>query len=359
MNKSRYPRVFSLFAIRRRLYWLAVLAAMSGGLVAAARAGSPSLARVTTEVGPKVVKIYGSGGIRGLESYQSGVLISADGYVLTVWSYVLDSEDYLFVVLDDGQRFQAKLVNHDPRLEIAVLKIDAEGLAHFELDKATSLEVGNGVLAFSNLFGIATGAETVSVLHGRLSAHTKLTARRGAFESVYKGPVYVVDAMTNNPGAAGGALTDSRGRLAGLLGKELRNALTNVWLNYAIPVEELRQSVQDIVAGKNPPRGKDSTAQKPDQPMTVERLGILLVPDLLAKTPPFVDQIQPGSAAERADMKPDDLILFVNDQVADSIESLRGELSYIDRIDPVRLTIQRGDELLDLELRLTPEESNR
>ena len=338
-------------------FWRALLlGCMLWAVPLATFAGSgPSLSKVVAEAQRKVVKVYGSGGLQGLEAYQSGILISPDGHILTVWSYVLDSEEFLNIVLDDGQRFPAKLVNHDPRLEIAVLKIEAQDLPYFDLNQPVSLEVGQSVLAFSNLFGVATGAEPVSVLHGRLSAHAKLTARRGAFESVYKGPVYVVDAMTNNPGAAGGALTDVHGRFVGVLGKELRNAVTNVWLNYAIPVEEMRGSVADILAGKNPPRTKDPTAQKPDQPHSVELLGILLVPDLLSKTPPFIDQIQPDSAAERAGMKSDDLILFVGEQVSDSIESLREELSFIDRLDPVRLTVQRDEELIDIELRLTPD----
>ncbi len=50
----------------------------------------------------------------------------------------------------------------------------------------------------------------------------------------YDGPIYVLDAMTNNAGAAGGALTDDQGRLVGVLGKELRNAQNNTWLNYAL-----------------------------------------------------------------------------------------------------------------------------
>ncbi len=347
--------------VRGTIGWAATIVSVlvCCGAIGNARAGSPTLSKIVREVQPKVVKIYGSGGLRGLEAYQSGLLISADGHVLTVWSYVLDSEEFLYVVLDDGQRFRASIVNHDPRLEIAILKIDSHDLPYFDLKQETAAEVGAGVLAFSNLFGVATGSESVSVLHGRVSARTELTARRGAFETVYKGPVYVVDAMTNNPGAAGGALTDLQGNLVGLLGKELRNALTNVWLNYAIPVDQLRQSALDIMAGKNPPRIQDESAEKPTHPHTVQRLGILLVPDLLSRTPPFVDQIVPGSAAQRAGLQVDDLILFVEDRVADSIESLREELEYIDRIDPVRLTVQRGDELLELELKLTPQEADR
>ena len=60
----------------------------------------------------------------GLAIYQSGFLISADGHVLTVWSYVLDIDD-MTVMLDDGRKYQSKLVGADPRLELAVLKIDA------------------------------------------------------------------------------------------------------------------------------------------------------------------------------------------------------------------------------------------
>ena len=72
--------------------------------------------------------------------------------------------------------------------------------------------------------------------------------------------------MTNNPGAAGGALTNRRGELAGFLGKELRNSLTNTWLNYAIPMAELTVSIDQILAGKTRPRTVDESAKKPAQP---------------------------------------------------------------------------------------------
>ena len=106
------------------------------------------------------------------------------------------------------------------------------------------------MLAFSNLFGVATGNEPASVQKGTISVVTRLEARRGAFETPYHGPVYVLDVTTNNPGAAGGALVTRQGELAGMLGKELRNALNNTWLNYAVPIAELRQSVDEIRAGK-------------------------------------------------------------------------------------------------------------
>jgi S1-C subfamily serine protease len=313
-----------------------------------AQAGS--YAPVVAETQPKIVKIFGSGGLQGLEAYQSGFLISPDGHILTVWSYVLDAEEFIFAVLDDGQRFPAKLVNHDPRLEIALLKIEASGLPHFDLANSVNLNPGSRVLAFSNLFGIAMGDEPASVLHGNVAAVTKLAARRGAFQSIYRGSVFVLDAMTNNPGAAGGALTDRQGQLAGVLGKELRNAQDNTWLNYAIPISEVDTSIKEMLAGRAPPKRLDSDAVPVTNPHTLPELGVVLIPDVLPKTPPFVDEVRPGSPAEAAKLRRDDLILFVDDSMVSSCRDVAEELTFIDRIDPIRFTVQRGQQLIEIEI---------
>jgi serine protease Do len=298
---------------------------------------------------PKIAKIYGAGGFQGLEAYQSGLLISAEGHILTVWSYVLDTDE-ISVTLFDGRRFKAQLLGADPRLELAVLKIDAAGLSHFELAAAVSAEPGTRVLAFSNLFGIATGDEQASVLHGIVASKTRLEARRGVFETPYKGPVYVVDAMTNNPGAAGGALTDFDGRLLGMLGKELRNTLSNTWLNYAIPVDQMTTTIDQIRAGNFVRKPTDGPSQKPEKALTLELLGLVLVPDVLERTPPFVDAVRPGSPAASADLRPDDLLLFVNDRLVQSCKALANELSFVDRIDTLKVTVIRGQDLIEVKL---------
>ncbi len=335
----------------------AVLAALALVVIASPRLWADgeltetSFAPVIVNVQPKIVKIYGAGGIRGLEAYQSGFLFSAEGHILTVWSYVLDA-DSVTVVLDDGRRYEAQLVGADPRAEIAVLKIDAQDVSFFDLNQTSQLETGARVLAFSNLFGVATGDEAASVLHGSVAAKTPLHARRGAYQSAFQGNVLVLDAMTNNPGAAGGALTDRSGQLAGLLGKELKNSLTNTWLNYALPLDELKTSIDDILAGRTSSARPDDQTAHAENPVTLGLLGITLVPDVLPKTPPFIDYVQGGSPAEKAGLQPDDLILFVNDRLASSCKTCVDELAYIDRIDAVRLTVQRGQDLLDVVLRI-------
>lgn len=327
------------------------MAAIAGPATAAVRAPGArgSLGETIAQVEPKIVKIYGAGGYRGLESYQSGFLISAQGHILTVFSYVLDT-DYITATLNDGSRYDAKLLAADPRLELAVLKIEAKDLPHFNLKTAAGAAAGSRVLAFSNLFGVATGDEPASVQHGVISVRTHLNARRGTYETPYKGPVYVIDAMTNNPGAAGGALTDLEGRLLGMLGKELRSSASSTWLNYAVPIEEMRQTIDEILAGKYVRRSPDELDKKPKDAWSAARLGLVLVPDVLDRTPPFVDEVRPGSLAAEAGLEPDDLIVFIGDRLVASCKAVTNELEHIDRADPVKITVSRASDLVDVTL---------
>ena len=108
----------------------------------------------------KVVKIYGAGGFRQMEAYQSGILISDEGQVLTALSYVLDTDD-LVAILDNGRRLKMEIVGSDPVSELAVLqpKEEEAGLPHFNLGQTVSAVEGQRVLALSNLYNIATGYE--------------------------------------------------------------------------------------------------------------------------------------------------------------------------------------------------------
>jgi S1-C subfamily serine protease len=306
-------------------------------------------ADVYSEVQPKIVKIYGAGGFRGMEPYQSGVLISPEGHILTVFSYVLDT-DYITVVLSDGRKFEAKLLGVDPHLEIAVLKIGTADLPYFDLPKAATARMAENVLAFSNLFNVAIGDEAVSVQHGVISALTMLSARQGTYETPYRGPIYVLDVKTNNPGAAGGALVTWHGELLGILGKELKNSLNSTYLNYAIPIAELFDSIEAVKAGKMVARHEEDSRNKPRQSLTLDALGIILVPNVLERTPPYVEQVRAGSPAEKAGVRPDDLVVLLGGQLVQSCKILRNDLDYIDYQDAVMITLLRGQELIEVTL---------
>ncbi len=299
----------------------------------------------------KVVKIYGAGGLRGMEAYQTGILISAEGHVLTALSYVLDTDD-LVVMLDDGRKWQAEFVGSDPVRELAVLQIPVEGvpLPYFDLHKSVKADEGQRVLALSNLYGIATGDEPVSVLQGVITAIAPLDARRGAHQANYRDTVYVLDAYANNPGASGGALIDWQGRLIGVLGKELRSRVTGTWLNYALPAEKIATAVDDLLAGRELDSLQDERLP-PELALSTEALGFMLVPNVLPRTPPYVDTVRPNSPADEAGLRPDDLVVFVAEEPTASCQALVSELARYEFEEEVRLLVLREGELVEFRLR--------
>ena len=296
----------------------------------------------------KVVKLYGAGGARGLESYQSGIIIDNSGHIVTSWSTVLDVAK-VRVVTFEGRRLDAIMVGMDPQNELAVLKVDDAGLVGFDLSRAAQASTGQRVFAISNLFGIAAGNESCSAQKGVIMASTPLTTRRGKTKSLYQGRVYVLDAMTNNPGASGGALIDLQGRLVGILGKEIRDEQAGIWLNYALPMDVVKSSVDRILSGNTTVQSFGLKAVA--QPHRISDLGITLIPDVLAKTPPFVDQVREGSIAQRSGVQTNDLILLLNDQRADSRKSLEKMLATINRADSFYVLVQRGQELIRIHVR--------
>ncbi|MEM8944858.1 MAG: S1C family serine protease [Planctomycetota bacterium] len=299
----------------------------------------------------KVVKIYGAGGFRQLEAYQSGILISSEGHVLTAQSYVLDTDD-LAVVLHDGSKWEAEYLASDPITELALLKLPVEGLRppHFDLEsaRAQSALPGERVLAMSNLYGIATGDEPVSALQGVVTAVAPLRARRGAYQSNFRGNVYVLDAYSNNPGAAGGALVDWQGRLLGVLGKELRSEVTGTWLNYALPTAAIADAVAALREGRIVT--SVTTLAPVEDAHSAEQLGILLVPDVVSRTPPYVDSVRRESSAAQAGIRNDDLIVFINGEPIESQKALHLTLERLEIADPVTISVLRSGELKDFSL---------
>lgn len=319
---------------------VATALAAAGGL---ALAGDTSV--TIAAAARKVVKIHGAGGVRGLEPYQTGIIVAPQGHVLTVLSTVLDADE-IDCVLDDGTRYRATLMAADPRRDLAVLTIDAADLPAFALNDDPPVPVGTRIFALSNLFGVAVGDERVSAQHGVVAAMIPLAARRGAYEVPFQGDVYVLDCTTNNPGSAGGAVVDWQGRLLGLLGKEVRAATAGTWLNYAIPAAELARAYRDIVAGAVPAVVSDG----PPVAFDTEPLGIVLVPNLLDKTPPFIDMVLPDSPAAKAGLRPDDLVIAVAGGAVQSQAAVQRALAALAEGDPVRLSVVRDGAVIDVDL---------
>jgi S1-C subfamily serine protease len=307
-------------------------------------------AELNRHVQARCAKVYGAGGLRQLEAYQSGFIVSAEGHIATVSSVVLD-RDEATVILSDGRKYTATVVGSDPVAEIALLKIDAddEELPYFELGTTASVVEGQRVLAFSNLYNVATGDEPVSVLQGSVATIAPLAARRGAFSTRYRGEVIVLDAPTNNPGAAGGVLVDLAGSPLGMLGKEVRSELTDTWLNYALPLARVAESVEQIRSGQLPQAS--ASDELPEHPATLAGLGFRLVPDVLPRTPPYIDAVMSHSPAADEGLRPDDLVVAVEGGVTASCRDVLGALRRLPDDQPVTLSLLRRDRLVEVVLK--------
>ena len=189
-------------------------------------------------------------------------------------------------------------------------------------------------------------------MQGTVAAIATLDARKGTFETSYQGDVLVLDLIANNPGAAGGALVDANGNLVGMLGKELRDAATGVWLNYALPADVFRKTLGDIIAGRvaTTTETKDPMLPRSDS-HSFRTLGLVMVPDVLETTPAFVDQVKENTPAFASQLRPDDLILLVDGKRIENQRSLTKLLRTIDRRDNVSMTIQRDTEILTVVLK--------
>lgn len=316
-----------------------------------AKCAFADVSETVTETLPKVAKLFGAGGMRNLPAHSTGTIVSPDGHIVTVWNHVLDTST-VTVVLDDGRRFDGTMLGADAELDIAVLKIDAQELPYFDLSKAVDAGPGTRILGFSNMYKVATGGEPVSVQMGVVAAVTDLNARRGRWPTPFNGRAYVVDAITNTSGAGGGAVTTLDGNLLGFVGREVKGRDSNVWLNYAMPATDLRNAIERIISGE---RANLELEEKPD-PLSDKgdpsRLGVSLVPDVVPRTPAYIEEVIEDGPASDLNLRPDDLIVSVDGQLVPSISALREQLASIESGVKIRVVVRRGRELVEVELRL-------
>lgn len=330
-----------------------IVALVVWSLASAATAQGPAdhSEQIIAQTLPRIVKLYGAGGYRGLDAYGTGFLVTADGHMATSWGPLLDA-DPVIAILDDGRRFDAKLVGADPDAGLAVLRlqVDGESLPHFDLAEASDAVAGDRVLAFSNMFRVAAGDEPVSVMHGTILAKVPLDARRGRFDVNFDEPVYVIDAVTNNPGAAGGVVVTLDGRLTGMIGRELRGEGSETWVNYALPAEVVAARIAEIVDGTDTESAEIAASAEPKTLRRPIDFGLVMVPNVTSRTPAFVADVLDDSMAAAAGFQQDDLILFAQRSPVRSIRELTDEFSQAEPGDELTIVVRRGGKLETIRL---------
>lgn len=325
----------------------------------AALSSAHPLEPLAKRVMKRVVRLYGAA-IGREPGYGCGVLVSAEGRVVTVMSLLLESPT-IEAIDADGRRWPAAVVARDETRQLALLQLAPEqadagagqqassAFNYFEPGDSSTLRRGSKALAAANPFRVAEGNEAVSIAVGTFSGRTHLIANRGTQPFPYTGEVLVIDAITSNPGSPGGALVDLEGRWVGLLGKRVRSRLTNTNLNYALPVEEVTAFLAEVEAGE--PAAPEAHRGEPYHGIKLFELGY---PPGAGKMV-YIESVRPDSPADRAGLLPDDLIMSVNGRPVSRVKQFRQAMSQLGPGDQATLVVKRGDRLEQATLELEPQ----
>jgi Do/DeqQ family serine protease len=260
-------------------------------------------------------------------SLGSGVLVSADGLVVTN-NHVIDNARQIAVTLADRRRLEATLVGTDPVTDIALLRVDSQGLPFLPWGDSARAAVGEYVLAIGNPFQLN---QTVTM--GIISA----TGRSNVGIVDYEDFIQTDAAI--NPGNSGGALVDTRGTLIGINTAIYSETGGYQGIGFAVPAALARKVVQQLAERGHVARGFLGIwriGEVADE-RTARRLGLprdtrgALVVELLR-----------GSPAERAGIQPGDVIVAIGDRPVESAAELRHELAGAEVGTRLRVRLRRA-----------------
>jgi S1-C subfamily serine protease len=270
---------------------------------------------------------------RGREGAGSAVILAADGYLLTS-AHVVAGADRGTAVFADWHEAPFELVGRDPLSDLAVLRVAASGLAQVELGNADALRVGQLVVAVGNPHGFA-GSVTAGVVS---ALGRSLPARSGRMVR-YIDNVIQTDAALN-PGNSGGALVDSSARVVGI-----NTAVAGVGLGLAVPINEATRRIVGALMREGRVRrayigiGGGPRPLPPHARVKLNRTAAV-----------EVVEVAPGSPAQRAGLRAEDLIIELDGEQIERVDDVQrlmtGEV--IGRALPIR--VLRGDRWLDLEI---------
>ncbi|MDR2112123.1 MAG: trypsin-like peptidase domain-containing protein [Candidatus Accumulibacter sp.] len=269
----------------------------------------------------------------------SGVIVSADGYVLTNY-HVIEGADQIEIALDNGRTHKAQPVGGDPETDLAVLKLlpgkdGTEVFPAIALGQMDDVVVGDIALAIGNPFGVG---QTVTM--GIVSALGRSHLGINTFEN------FIQTDAAINPGNSGGALVDVHGQLIGINTAIYSRSGGSLGIGFAIPVSTARSIMEQIIRNGSVVRGWIGVEVQEITEELAESFGL---PDTDGA---LIAGVQRGSPADKGGIKPGDVLLAVADQPVKDAQAMLNLIAALVPGETVAFTFRRQTRPVSLQIRV-------
>ncbi|MEI8181735.1 MAG: DegQ family serine endoprotease [Desulfomonile sp.] len=283
----------------------------------------------------KFKKGPGQGGGFRHQGMGSGVIVSADGVILTN-SHVVKDADEIKVNLSDKRSYDAKVIGADPESDIAVIKIDAKGLPTAQLGDSSKLRVGEIVMAIGNPFGLNR-----TVTSGIISATGRTNVGIIDYEDFLQ-----TDAAIN-PGNSGGPLVNIRGEVIGINTAIASRSGGYQGIGFAIPSNSAKLIMDDLI--------KDGKVRRGLLGVNIQDLNESLAKSFGRNSSDgaLVSQVIDGSPAEKAGIKAGDIIVKFNSEPVQGAAQLKNMVGKEKPGTSVKLTVFRDKKTFDVTVNIS------
>lgn len=268
------------------------------------------------------------------QSSGSGVVISADGYIVTNNHVVQDAKE-ISVVLDNV-KYDGKLIGTDPSTDLAVVKIDAKNLPYTEFANSDELKLGEWVLAVGNPMNLQS-----TVTAGIVSAKNRnidlLTSKYNPDKNVFPIESFIQTDAAVNSGNSGGALVNTKGELVGINTAIASGNGFYTGYSFAIPSNIVKKVAMDLIKF-----GKVNRVQL-GAAITNNNSEVAKKNSLSTDRGIVVTTIEDNSNAQKAKLEVNDVIISLNNKTVKSVAEFQGMLVLYNPGDEITLTFIRGE----------------
>ena len=265
----------------------------------------------------------------------SGVIVdAARGLVITNHHVIRDAQE-IVVLMKDRRVFKAQLVGSDPGTDIAVLRIPAENLTAIRVGDSDAVNVGDFAVAIGNPFGIGQ-----TVTSGIVSALGRSGIGADGYEE------FIQTDASINPGNSGGALVNLRGELIGINTAIIGPSGGNVGIGFAVPTNMARAVIDQILKFGEVRRGRLGVETQDLTPETAKQLGVAVTEGAV------VLRVEKGSAAEKAGLRPKDVVVAVGERPIRSSGELRNRVGLTPIGEEVDMTVLREGQRIKVRARV-------